>query len=126
MRQMVGEAFQVAVAMERRRMEVLVLRGLAGAENRLEPTSRTAASFSSYPGRIQGRGVDFWSLGNSLEYAAATPVVDETGFEGRFDVDLEWDPVDPGSLGEALAELGLELEPAEREIEVLVVRSAEP
>ena len=125
MQQVVCEAFQVAVAFEPRRREVLVLRGLAGAEHRLEPATG-ASSFSSYPGRIQGRGLDFWSLANSLEYVVDVPVLDETGLEGRFDIDLEWDPADPGSLEKSLAEVGLELQAGDREIEVLVVRAADP
>jgi hypothetical protein len=52
-------------------------------------------------------------------------VIDETRLEGRFELELEWTEDRVGSLTTALRErFGLELTPATRNLEVLVVDSA--
>ena len=50
-------------------------------------------------------------------------MLDETGLEGRYKIELTWDPQRPEDLPAAVRDqLGLELAPARREVEVLVVR----
>ena len=124
MQSAVEQAFSIAVAFEPRRRDVLVLRPVAGRTVGLTEAASGAAGFSSYPGGISGRGLDLQSLTNALEYAVDRPILDETGLEGRFDVALEWDAGEEGDLERALAELGLTLVPAERDIQVLVIRTA--
>ena len=69
-------------------------------------------------------------LASSLEHTLGTPVVDQTGLTGHYNMDLTWnrDGEDP-SLDEVkqavLNQLGLELVPANMPIEMLVVEKAE-
>jgi uncharacterized protein (TIGR03435 family) len=69
------------------------------------------------------------SLTGPLQSTLGKPVVDETGLTERFDMQLKWDheaPDPAATLVRAVREqLGLEVTPARREIEVLVLRPAE-
>jgi uncharacterized protein (TIGR03435 family) len=66
-------------------------------------------------------------LATSLEYYFELPVIDRTGIEGRFDIDLKWDERDrqhrnPEGLKQVLLDqLGLELVPGRESIDMLVV-----
>jgi uncharacterized protein (TIGR03435 family) len=60
-----------------------------------------------------------------LQSALAKPVIDETGLDGRFELELAWTEDRVMSLSKQLRErFGLELTPATRNLEVLVVDSA--
>jgi uncharacterized protein (TIGR03435 family) len=81
-------------------------------------------------GRISGVGCTLDSLAADLEQILKTPVLNQTGLDGHFDVDLKWDAADwqdrnPEGLKEAVLEqLGLELVPATEPVEMLVVERA--
>jgi uncharacterized protein (TIGR03435 family) len=73
----------------------------------------------------------FVGLQRFLEKYFKVPVVDETGLTGHFSIDLKWNENGPGdpnheALKRALAnQLGLELVPGQRSVEMLVVEKAE-
>lgn len=70
----------------------------------------------------------FAGLQRFLENNFEMPVVDETGLTGNFSIDLKWTESGPNHKGleQALAnQLGLELVPGNRSIEVLVVEKAD-
>jgi uncharacterized protein (TIGR03435 family) len=77
-----------------------------------EPSRRSVA-----PGRVYGRGIDGAGIAGLLAMATQTPVVDRTGLQGVFNVDLRYAPEnstgsDLPSLFTAVEEqLGLKLEP---------------
>ena len=70
------------------------------------------------------------SIAASLEGLLGKPVVDETRLTNHYDFQLLWDEtgsedVDQGRITTAVREqLGLELKPAKRPIEVLMVEAA--
>jgi uncharacterized protein (TIGR03435 family) len=72
----------------------------------------------------------FAFFASELEYYLEVPVIDRTGIEGRFDIDLKWDEPDrqhhnPEALKQALLDqLGLELVPGRESIDMLVVEKA--
>ncbi len=119
---MVAQSFGVDVSRELRSRQVLLLGRTDGAPPALRRASGTTATFGWRPGVVRGRGLDLSSLSSALESLLEEPVVDVTGLEGRYDVELEWDPRLVGDLERALGELGLELVGGRREIEILVVR----
>ncbi len=87
----------------------------------------------SDPAVVYKNGEYFWNnkplsdLAGQLGFYFNRPVMDETGREGRFDFSLKWDwkHPDPEVMKRDLLEqLGLELVPARRPVEVLVVEKA--
>ncbi len=118
----VAGAFGVEATRERRKVEVYLLRAADGGEVRL-PETEGPFSFKADRDSIQGEAMRMLSLAGSLERTLGRPVLDETGWKGRFAVDLAWTEDDVASLREALrGKLGLDLVPATREVELLVVR----
>jgi uncharacterized protein (TIGR03435 family) len=96
--------------------------------------------------RVQGGGAVSGGLGARNEYNALnqtieqlvqnlqghleSPLYDETGLTGSYDISLKWQPSGDKTAGDALKsalleQLGLELTPARAQIEMLVVRKAE-
>lgn len=109
---------------ETREREVWLLTRLPNAESKLHPAV-VESGFSYGHGRMTAMSITVEDLAAALENLLAKPVLDETGLEGEWEVELEWDQGEgkETSLLEAVREtLGLELKPAEREIEVTVVR----
>jgi uncharacterized protein (TIGR03435 family) len=85
-------------------------------------------------GRIVSKGRPLARVITALSMAVSRTVVDRTGLQGPFDVDLQWSadvgtPVtnsDTPSIFTALQEqLGLRLEPSRGPVEVLVIESVE-
>jgi uncharacterized protein (TIGR03435 family) len=72
----------------------------------------------------------FAFFAGELEYYFEIPVIDRTGIEGRFDIDLKWDEPDrqhrnPEAFKQVLLDqLGLELVPSREPIEMLVVEKS--
>jgi uncharacterized protein (TIGR03435 family) len=82
------------------------------------------------PGHITGRSIPLAQLVTLLSLSVGRAVVDETGLEGVFEVDLEWSPdqaaTDKPSLFTAIQEqLGLKLESTRRSADVLVIERVE-
>jgi bla regulator protein BlaR1 len=92
--------------------------------------------------QITGEGVPLASLAGLLARQLGRPVLDKTGLTGKYDFSLQWEPeaeagqspaggdhnlqsvpsVDAGGLMAAVrSQLGLKLDPAKTEVEVLVV-----
>ena len=52
---------------------------------------------------FKGNGIKISALADYLENSGlpGTPVIDETGIRGRYDIHLEWEPEKKGALKEA-------------------------
>lgn len=93
------------------------------------PTAAAEGSRSSHSG--QGRltvvGATSAELARHLEQVVERPVLDASELEGRYDVELAWEPGNRRTLEGALEAVGLELVPARREVEMVVIgeRSAD-
>jgi uncharacterized protein (TIGR03435 family) len=79
--------------------------------------------------RWKSEGMDMAQVADTLSMMMRGPVIDKTGFTGRFDVDLEWtgDRVSQfGSFATAIAErLGLQLTPTTGPVEFLILDQVE-
>ena len=72
---------------------------------------------------LVNRSID--NLANSLEGGLEVPIVNETGIEGKFDVELEFPAKDVEAAKAVLKTIGLELIEAERPIQMLEVSPRE-
>ena len=123
-RHAVPAALAVEARLEKRPLDVWLLRVPEGGKPALvagdgPPSFHTDRA----KGRLRGEAMRTFMLAGSLERTLGRPVLDETGLGGRYKIELTWDPQRPEDLPAAVREqLGLELAPARREVEVLVVR----
>lgn len=171
---LLAERFKLAVHREMREMNALVLT-LVNKDGRLGPamkktdnscdtlgTGVTRFVLTPVPasgdrpacgflpggvGRIIGHGLDMAAIVGTLAPSQRLSIVDQTGLQGRFDIDVTYTPepfsaaalaqrgaapmagVDPNgpSILEALREqLGLKLEPRKMPVPVLVIDHIEP
>jgi len=171
---LLAERFKLAVHREIREMNALVL-VLANKDGRLGPKMKKTdnscdmlgtgvtrfvltpgAASGEHPacgflpggvGRIIGNGLDMAAIVGTLAPSQRLSIVDQTGLQGRFDIDVTYTPepfsaqaltqrgaapmagVDPNgpSIFEALREqLGLKLEPGKMPVPVLVLDHIEP
>jgi uncharacterized protein (TIGR03435 family) len=106
---------------------------LTARNSKLEPTVSTGGSSSSSGrGRVSAVNTPLSSLAHSLEFQLAKPVFDDTGLTNRYDFQLKWDQqqskkATPEMLIPALRDqLGLDLTPAKRMVEVTVVDLENP
>lgn len=107
---------------ETRSVDVLVLQGLPGKlreSPRDLPASRPA---SLTPGHLSGDGAELDKLRQQIEAVVDKPVIVERPASMKVQYELDWDVTRPGSFAAALRDqLGLELKPEQRELEILVV-----
>jgi uncharacterized protein (TIGR03435 family) len=81
-------------------------------------------------GYYHSANVPLSKLAGFLEYYFEIPVVDRTGLDGRFNINIKWPEQDwehrnPDALKQVLLDqLGLELVPSHEPIEMLVVERA--
>lgn len=119
------QSFGLGADRRSREMEVLILGRRTGVEPKLEPARTDAQGMISKPGFLAANAVTLDELAGFLERALRRPVVVEVeGLDEAYQLELTWDPKTEGSLHQAVREeLGLELLPDRRQVEVWVVGS---
>ena len=131
LRQAVESAFGVTAQHETREMDVFVLHAGQPTEHLAPTVSTGGSSMSSGGGSLNCVNQSIGSLAWSLEEILNQPVIDETSLTNRYDFQLLWNEnksseTDSNELTKALHEqLGLELAPARRRVELLVVKVAD-
>jgi uncharacterized protein (TIGR03435 family) len=103
----------------------------------LPPSERILCGTRVRPGLLSGGGLTSDQIASALWSLAGRIVIDRTGLEGRYDIDMEFAPEPPArepsgpwsdkpSLFTALQEqLGLRLEPVRAPVDVLVIEHVE-
>ena len=129
--QAVEASFGLSVTWEPREMDVYVLTAKNPNPQHLAPAvSGEGSSYSSDSLSIRVVNGTLDSLTGRLEDLLGKPVLDETTLTNRFDFDFksdakEWEHPNPETLTQDVRDqLGLELTPARRTVELLVVDSA--
>lgn len=120
-------AFAIRTRRENRLTDVLVLKIPDDKQHNLTPTAMEdgGRSMSSWNTGIEMTGEQFDYFVDTLARRLKRPVVNETGLSARFDISLKWDDDSPDAIIKAVeSSLGLELLPAKREIEFLVIEDA--
>jgi len=140
LQRLLAERFQLALHREPRPIAHLELQ-VAKSGLKLHASQDGAAAGRRYygRGRLSYDGISIHTLAVLLSRQLRQPVLDKTGLEGTFDVNLEWTPDDPPSpagepsgltlhpdiFGAVQSQLGLKLEMRKTPLEVLVVDRAE-
>lgn len=122
LRDAIESAFGFTTRRERRETSVLRLVGPAKTDGALLRNDSGNQGFSRGTGRFDASGLSSTALARAVESVIGTPVVDETGLPGEYDLHLAWDDGAPEGPQQALrSSTGLSLVPDRRTIEVLVV-----
>jgi uncharacterized protein (TIGR03435 family) len=125
-RQVLGGAFQLSAIREVRPKEVYVLGAIPGRRHKLVRSAFDSRVLGGKRGHMKVSGGTTQDLVRLLERELDRPILDETGLDGRYDFELRWEPQNPSSLMDsARSVFGLDLVPAVREMEHLVVKSIE-
>jgi RNA polymerase sigma-70 factor (ECF subfamily) len=104
--------------------EVLLMKYVGGGKPGItEPTARMCKEEAA---RIKNKGgADLSPVQTRLENVLDKVVIDETGITGRKSYDLRWHATKPESITSSLKkQLGIDLVPATRQVEVLVIEKA--
>lgn len=81
-------------------------------------------SYSEMPDQFSSHGQDIKGLVDFLRRELGVLVIDQTGLNQSFDIDLNWDSTNDGLKRELLDKLGLELTPKIEPIEFYIVEKA--
>ncbi len=131
LRRAIEATFGLSLTRQPRMMEVYLLRAVHPNTENLTPTASTGGSSCDWGrGGVQMVNGTLGSLATALEGLLDRPVLDTTHLTNHYDFGLKWNVEEGGHprpeiVMEALRQqLGLELVPAKRSIEVIVVNSA--
>jgi RNA polymerase sigma factor (sigma-70 family) len=113
---------QLGLTMHREKIStaVLVMKNVGGGKPGLTPPTKDWGKDEA--ARIKSKGMDLRPVRDRLEMVLGVPVIDETGLKDKYTFDLRWHAKQPQSIISSLKkQLGIELVPAKRDIEFLVV-----
>ena len=123
LRQELERRFHLEAHTEPKPFDVFVLR--ATGEPQLERTDGRRSNTWLKVSEVEMKEVSMGGIAAALQHIIGQPVIDETGIDDRFNLKLAWDQDRVASLTRGLAPLGLQLTPAKRDLEALVVDRAE-
>ena len=120
-------AFQLKLRREMRETDVYILRKISGREPSLRAATTQGSSHQwDRNGELEVTGEGLGTLVRVAQSVSGLRIFDETALKGRYDFDLKWNGKDPSSILAAIRDqLGLELVPAHKPLEYLVVVSAD-
>ena len=127
---LLADRFKLMVHRETRELPIYAL-VVAKSGSKLQASKSNGLMISSGSRYLNAQGVTVAVIAQELAKNVGRVVVDETGIEGRFDVDLKWTPDDGAVNGDADAppsiftavqeQMGLKLEAQKGPVEVLVI-----
>jgi uncharacterized protein (TIGR03435 family) len=114
---------------ETRNADVFILKVQNRSPPGLRPSSQSNSTVPSGPDNtIRINGQPMVVIANLIDFILGTPVIDQTGLTGNFDLQLKFkvtmgQPVDQGAFKQAvLDQLGLQLVPSVQPVEMFVVK----
>jgi uncharacterized protein (TIGR03435 family) len=115
----------LAVHIEQRGFDGLVLTAKKGAENAWERTGGDSRYYVS-DDRIRAVHATVRGLANALQNVLARPVIDETGIVGNYNFEFPWGENRLATVTQALeGRFGLILKPGRRDLDALIVDRAQ-
>ncbi len=127
---LLSERFQLKFREELKELPVFAL--VVDKTHKLKPPSGEGnmnINQNNRAGKLQGQGVTMGRLSETLSRLAGKPVLNETGLDGLFDVDLEWNDA-PGGEGPSLfaalkEQAGLKLDAKKAPVRSLEIEKVE-
>jgi uncharacterized protein (TIGR03435 family) len=124
--QAVAATFGLTVKRETRDIGVLVLRTNATSLNALSKSINPDGKYSAFWNEAAATNQPLSALAEELEISSAMPVFDETSLTKHYDFDIKWEQKDyahpnVASMIVAVKQLGLDLVPVKKSLEVIVV-----
>jgi uncharacterized protein (TIGR03435 family) len=123
------DRFKVAVHRESKEQKVLALVVARNGPKLTRSQDSSGGGGTTMPDGMKARGVTMTSLARMLKRPAGIEVVDRTGIEGPYDVEMKWRKDEnsdgPDFITALQEQLGLKLEPSRASVDVIVVDSAE-
>ena len=124
--QAVAASFGLSVKRETRDLDVLVLRTNATSLNALSKSINPDGKYSAFWNEAAATNQPLSALAEELEISSAMPVFDETSLTKHYDFDIKWEQKDyahpnVASMIVAVKQLGLDLVPVKKSLEVIVV-----
>ena len=123
LRQELERRFHLEAHTEPRPFDVFVLS--AAGQPQLERADGRKSNTWLKVSEVEMQEVSMEGLASALQHIIGHPVIDETGMDGRFNLELAWEQDRVASLTRRLAAMGLRLTPAKRDLDALVVDRAE-
>ena len=126
LRERLDREFNMTTSREARTVPVFWLERFAGSE---EPPETRAAKrvIQNAEGRFRGRRATMADLAHFASLTSFKPVLDRTGLQGTYDLDLEWDPsAGTEAARKAFRDAGFQLIDGEGPASFLVVRRVKP
>jgi uncharacterized protein (TIGR03435 family) len=124
LRDLLKQKFQLQAHPEKRKMPVYVLKAAASVTPKLGTPGPVRSRVRSGDGRIDGEDMSMAVLADHIERHADRYVVDGTGIQGGYRLDLNWGGTGLKGLRKELARLGLDLVEETREVDLLVIDAA--
>ena len=124
-RELIGAAFHIKVSRETREADAFLLTAPNGKPAALSEGAGTGSTWRMQNGKLSVVDCGMSELATALEDSLGKPVVNETGIDGRYDLELSYDPSAPEETVDAVRKAGFEIKPGRRPIEFLVVRKAQ-
>jgi len=133
-----ADRFQLKLHTETRELPIYNLVLAKGGSKLTESPKDKNFGYSTGAGKLSGNGIPLDSLAVSLSGQVGRLIVNKTGLDGKYTIDLKWQP-DPMAAGSSPAgndalpdlftaleeQLGLKLEPAKGPVNVYIVDHAE-
>jgi uncharacterized protein (TIGR03435 family) len=122
LRERLENEFDIQAFREPRTVPVLILKRTEDAAELPENTA-SGRMFTGGGGHLKARKASTKALARFIRTLSAEPIIDESGLEGEYDFELEWDPTQGNSaFATALRTIGFKLVPGERPVERLILR----
>jgi uncharacterized protein (TIGR03435 family) len=133
LRALLAERFKMSSHTETRDLPMYALivgkGGLKMKESTSDPEAPNGFTINKGPGHLEGHMMSMASLANTLAAQLGRQVVDQTGFAGSYDFDLQYAPEEiayimpgrPPLLDAVQSQLGLKLEARKGPVKVIVI-----
>ena len=124
-RQAVENEFGVRVEKEEQMQHIYVLKAAGNTSQQLQPDASGQEMWGGGQGSINGTARTMQDIARVFQGLLNVPVVDETGRKGKYTYLASSKLSEADAAFDMAHQLGLELKPAERPIEMLVVRKVQ-